>query len=380
MTGSLREILIWFLCWLLPLLGGVILAQLFLYLPAKRHERARLFLDLLETAIQTGQSPERAIISISETRERSVSPHFHLLAADIEEGATLAQGLGKVTSLLPPNIAESVRIGAEESTLPQMIVAARAMLVGTKSRMRGALNYVVVFMIVLLPAALAFLPFLSMVVWPKLKAVMEDIEVPPPLVTQLVFENMGYVTLVEGFVLAGILFFAFFYISGPGASRLLNRFTGGWVDRWLFMIPWRRNRIHRDFTGALGVLLDADVNESRAVQLAARATANEIFQRRAQRTCERLRAGETLPEAIQSLESSAEFQWRWANALRAGKGFFACLRGWHESLEARAFQQEQAAAHVISTFIVILNGALVGALAAAVFLIFITIVEEGTLW
>jgi hypothetical protein len=87
-----------------------------------------------------------------------------------------------------------------------------------------------------------------------------------------------------------------------------------------------------------------------------------------------------LPEALKVIERSEEFQWRWTSALRAGKDFFAALRGWHETLETRAFQREQAAAHVITSSIVLINGALVGSIAVAVFLIMISIIEEGCLW
>jgi hypothetical protein len=87
-----------------------------------------------------------------------------------------------------------------------------------------------------------------------------------------------------------------------------------------------------------------------------------------------------LPEALKEIEKSEEFQWRWTNALRAGKDFFAALRGWHETLETRAFQQEQAAAHAITSSIVLINGVLVATIASAVFLIFINLIDEASLW
>jgi hypothetical protein len=87
-----------------------------------------------------------------------------------------------------------------------------------------------------------------------------------------------------------------------------------------------------------------------------------------------------LPDALKEIERSPEFQWRWTNALRAGKDFFAALRGWHETLETRAFQQEQAAAHTITSAIVVINGVIVGSIAAAMFLVIISLIEEGTLW
>ena len=74
MTQSLRDFAIWALFIMLPLTGGILIAYICLTLPARRNQRASLFLDLLETGLRNGQSPERAIVAISETRDRIVSP------------------------------------------------------------------------------------------------------------------------------------------------------------------------------------------------------------------------------------------------------------------------------------------------------------------
>jgi hypothetical protein len=49
-------------------------------------------------------------------------------------------------------------------------------------------------------------------------------------------------------------------------------------------------------------------------------------------------------------------------------------------LNARAFQQEQATAHVLTTILVLFNGVVVGVMAAAVFQSLISIIREGLLW
>lgn len=362
------------------MLGTIAVCHLFLSSPARRQERARLFLDLLRTGIAMGQSPERTIVAVSETRERSVSVHFHLLAAHIEEGLSLAQALGRAPRLLPPGVAEAVKIGASEGTLDRMLPAARTMLATANSGMRSALNYIIVFLVVVMPATLFLLPMLTNFVWPRFKALLEDMEVSPPYFAELVFENVAVASGIEALVIGSILFFAFFYVGGPRALFWSNKILGGLPDRFLLWLPWRRNRIHRDFTAVLGILLDAGLAEERAVELAARASANRLFQCRAEAVIARLREGVALPEALRKLERDREFQWRWRNALRSGKGFFDALRGWHETLEARAFQQEQAAAHVITTGIVVLNGALVGVIAVAVFMVLLSILEGAVLW
>jgi type II secretory pathway component PulF len=380
MTQSLRDFAIWALFIMLPLTGGVLIAYLCLTLPARRNQRASLFLDLLETGLRNGQSPERTIVAVSETHECMVSPYFHLLAAHIEEGARLEHALVLTPRFLPRAIAEVVKIGARENELGRLLPAARAMLIDVNSRLRGALNYVVVFAVVVVPGVFFLLPMLSVFIWPKLKMIVEDMEATPPAFSIMVFENPGISTLAQFVFLAVIVAFGLFYVIGPRLRDLTGAVFGGLPDRFSLMFPWRRYRTHRDFTAVLAILLDAGVQEEQAVQLAARASANEVFVDRAERVVRHLRQGISLPEALKAIETSPEFQWRWTNALRAGKDFFSALRGWHETLETRAFQQEQAAAHAITSAIVVINGLLVGSIAAAVFLIIIALIEEGTLW
>ena len=54
-------------------------------------------------------------------------------------------------------------------------------------------------------------------------------------------------------------------------------------------------------------------------------------------------------------------------------GFLQALAGWHESLDAKAFQQEQAAAHGITSALVLWSGLFVGAVVISVFMFLVSI-------
>ena len=69
--------------WAGSLAGLIYLIHFFLTLPMRRAERARLFLDLLESALNRGQSVEEMILSIARSRDRTLGVRFHLLAAHI---------------------------------------------------------------------------------------------------------------------------------------------------------------------------------------------------------------------------------------------------------------------------------------------------------
>jgi hypothetical protein len=114
--------------------------------------------------------------------------------------------------------------------------------------------------------------------------------------------------------------------------------------------------------------------------LAAKSTGNHIFLRRTENAEEALRQGATLTEAVARLDDTGEFKWRLENAAHAGTGFERALSGWHDSLEAKAFQQEQAAAQVVATLLVILNGLLVALVAIGFFQWLVTVTENAMLW
>jgi type II secretory pathway component PulF len=199
----------------------------------------------------------------------------------------------------------------------------------------------------------------------------------------MVFENAANGAVIHTIflcILAILFLMALAYVFGPRLAKPARFIFGSFPDRLAMMLPWRRYRTHRDFTATLAILLDAGVQEIHAVRLAAQATANDLFVQRADLVIDQLETGFALPEALKQIERSKEFQWRWTSALRTGKDFFAVLRGWHESLETRAFQREQAAAHFITSSIVIMNGVLVGTIASAVFLIITSLIDQASLW
>ncbi|HZL77339.1 MAG TPA: type II secretion system F family protein, partial [Candidatus Limnocylindrales bacterium] len=140
-------------------------------------------------------------------------------------------------------------------------------------------------------------------------------------------------------------------------------------------VPWKQKKLQRTFSAMLAVLLDGGVPEAEAVRLAGDSTANEICRRRAQQVIAALEKGIKLDDAVRLFDDSGEFHWRLTNATHAHGGFLNALRGWHEALDAKAFQQEEAATHVLTSGLVILNGLVVALIATAMFGILIAILK-----
>jgi type II secretory pathway component PulF len=152
------------------------------------------------------------------------------------------------------------------------------------------------------------------------------------------------------------------------------------MDAFNFRLPWRRKRLERDFTAMLALLLDAEVPEEQAVTFAAQSTDNGVFMRRGAEVAQRLRNGVGFLDAMQGIDDTGELRWRLANAVHGHGGFMKALAGWHEALEAKAYQLEQTASQTITTGLVIINGCVVGLIAVSVFQALTSIVWEVSLW
>jgi hypothetical protein len=74
-----------------------------------------------------------------------------------------------------------------------------------------------------------------------------------------------------------------------------------------------------------------------------------------------------LDDAVRAFDDTGEFHWRLTNATHAHGGFLNALRGWHEALDAKAFQQEETATHILTSGLVILNGLVVALIAIGMF-------------
>jgi hypothetical protein len=377
MTGEAAVALV---LWVVPIAVIFYLLYYLVSLPMRREERARFVLDLLESGLREGRNVEETICSISKTRDPSVGVRFHLAAAYLESGRRWSEALERVPRLLPPQVIWMLRSGEEMGDVRKVLPVCRSLLAGGRSRVEGGLSYLMALLFVITPAS----GLMFLLIWfasARMMSVFVEMigRTPEPALTLMGWgAKLAVVQVGLGLVVyAGALL----YVGGP---RLL-----GWIEAGLFLpvsdwgyyyIPWRRNRIKRDFTAMLALLLDAEIPEERAVELAARSTANLCFIRQAEKVVNDLRAGISLPEAVRKLDRAGEFGWRLKNAWRGPGDFSRGIAGWLEALETKAFQQEQTAAHWATTGLVLLNGVIVGLFIAGLFSGLIMILEEGLLW
>jgi type IV pilus assembly protein PilC len=368
-----------------PALAALYAIYFLLTLPLRRNERARLFLDLLELGLASGRTPEVAIMDPAKCGDSVLGVRFLELARHIERGLPLGQALELVPRALPPQVRAMLNTGARLGDLRKVLPACRMSLREGVSEVRGALNYVVVLSFLATPVALVIPFFLQWKIIPSFQAIFAGMleGASLPAFTRLVLASSSYAVAIQATMLLLIWFLAICYLGGPRLRAWFGRLLPGGltlVDRILLSLPWRRKRLQRDFSAILAVSLEAGVPEPEAIRFAADSTANVVFRRRAQRASGLLAEGVTLPEAIRVLDRSGELQWRLANAMHGSGGFVKALTGWHEALEAKAFQLEQTAAQLTTTGFVLLNGVIIGGIVIGMFLPLIQLLNRVAIW
>ena len=243
-----------------------------------------------------------------------------------------------------------------------------------------AQNYLALLALVISPAWMFVFWVLVVFVFPKYLAIAADLEATSTGLLQLLAQHKQLLLGCQLVLLTVFYLGLFLYVGGPRALSWLEKIAPALINEIVFRLPWRRKRMQRNFSSMLAELLDAGLPEAKAVGLAAQSAANRTFQRRADAVASDLERGVKLTEAVQRLDDSGEFHWRLTNAAHGSGGFLSALSGWHDALEAKAFQQEQAVAQLITTALVLLNGLLVGMLAVSIFRVLIAIIEAGVLW
>ena len=366
----------WIACWIIPafLLWKILNATVGKRL--RRQETSGLFLDLLDTILECGAPVEETLVAITDKRELAPATGFHLLGAKLRSGERLGNALPQIPYLLPPKIVAMLRAGERMGDLRKVLPACRRLGSDKRSQTRSDVQSFGWYGIATILVSLWMFAFISIIILPKFVEIMMGMTGELPLGLMLLREYIKPLVGFQIIILASIVFALLIHGEGP----FIRTWLGSTVDWFAFRTPWKRRRMQRDFSTMLALLLDACVPEADAVSLAADCTVNREFKRRADLVIVRLREGHRLTDAVQALDDSEEFHWRLTNAVHAKDGFLRALTGWCESLDAKAFQQEQAAALTLTSAMVLLNGLFVGLVVIATFGSLIAIVEAGVLW
>ena len=374
--NALFALTFWIICWLVPAMILLLLLDKTVGKRLRRQETSGLFLDLLDTILECGAPIEETLISIIEKRELAPSSVFKQLATKLRSGQRLGDALAELPGLLPIKVVAMLRAGERIGDLRKVLPACRRLSGDKRSQTRSDVQSFGWYGIASIVVSIWMYVFLSIIILPKFFEIMYGMTGELPLGLALLREHGKTLVCAQLLVLLGVI--ATLLIHGEG--HFMRNWFGPIVDWCASRTPWKRRRMQRDFCTMLATLLDARVPESDAVKLAADCAANRAFSRRAEIVIANLRGGQRLTDAVQALDDSGEFRWRLTNAVHAKDGFLRALNGWCESLDAKAFQQEQAAALTLTSALVVLNGIFVGLIVVTTFGSLITIIDAGVLW
>lgn len=362
----------------LPCAGIGYLIYHLLGLPLRRQERVEFLLDMLELDGTQGIDFSRSVLPGVLNGETGFRERFRAKAERDTKNHPQHRGLAELPKSLPPQVLATLEAGVLMGDVRRVIPACRQWLNDRKSQVLAATNYVFPLLLFHAPPGFAVYLFLAIVILPKFGAIFEEMlgdAVLPPL-TEWIFEHRILIAFVQLLVFMSMWVLILVYWCGPFVSAVL----GSWTGRLVWAISWRRKRLQRDFSFLLALLLDAGIPESNAVEVAARGTANPVIESRARRVVSDLQQGVPLTHAVRHMDDSGSFHWRMRNAAHGRAGFTTALAGWHESLDAHAYQEEQATAHVVSTIMVLINGLVVGIVVLSLFLPLIEITKQGSMW
>jgi type II secretory pathway component PulF len=342
----------------------------------RRRERAVCLLSLLEIGLQQGRTPEQTFLSVAARRVADMGPLFESVVNRMKAGLSLGAALDTEPRLLPPPARAMIKVGEELGDLRRVLPACRISINTGTARSNSVLNNLMVLLFVS-PVGPVLIWIISIWVFPKLEDLAKDMITGLPGGTFLMFKW----SVLFAKIIAGLWLTLWLASCLRDPQTRLHHWLGatlsGLIQRFNYLLPWRRQRMQRDFSVMLSLMLDAGLAEERALRLAAGCAANVVFARRVERALAELRRGVKLTDALGRLDDRGEFRWRLRNAVEPPRSFSTALAGWHDALDARAFQQEQAASQIITTGFVFLNGTMVGLVAVGSFELLIRIMEEA---
>lgn len=367
------------LCLFLILL---LLPVYFIYLlishPLKKVERSKNLLDIIEFSEKKGIPPEQAIKGIHQTGKHRLGKKFKNLAFYVENGMDLFSSLDAVPGMVPREVKGALKIGRKVGSLSSIMPLCRELLNRHISRTRGILNYLVMpslFYIFILAG-------ISVFIVPKFHKIYEEMldGQKLPGLTTFIFDSIPWLAVIGNIQLFIMLIFLFLFAFGADFSRT---FVLEYINSHIFyyFVPWRRKRIQQNFAVSLATLLDANFPEQEALPLAAESTGNYVMINLAKEAVAMMQQGAGLTKVLSArFDKSGELAWRFKNSFTAQSkepNFVQAVAGWGSWLNARAFREEQVAAHSISTLLIIVSAVFIGLVAVGMFLPLIQIISSS---
>ena len=351
---------IWLSC-LVASIGVGFAAYYVLSAPFRRFAWANLVVEVNELAAATGRSPEDLFKQLGGLGVGGV-PHarkFSRLSDLMKSGRSFIESLRVFHSLLPGEVFGAMELARNERGSQLLAKLSRAHLEDGGSRAQNSFKLFSSSLLILIPTSLLIGIGAMNFIMPKFKDVLADmIGSGLPEITEFLLSlyDTGLAMVIPTLLIVFVAFLTVAHLFGLSASHdtgsLLNRL----FSRLAWLMPWRRNRIKRNFIWIFCELLDNGVAEAEAIETAAAATKNSVVRGRAAKAANDLRNGQPLAKALRRFDRRADLAWRVENAGHGSATFRETLEGWTNHLSALAYKQQQSAFYYAFTLLTLFNG------------------------
>ncbi len=371
---------IWLSC-LVASIGVGFAAYYVLSAPFRRIDCANLVVELNELAAATGRNPEDLFKQLGGLGVGGV-PHarkFSRLNDLMQSGRSFIESLRVFHSLLPGEVFGAMELARNERGSQLLAKLSRAHLEDGVSRAQNSFKLFSSSLLILIPTSLLIGIGAMNFIMPKFKDVLADmIGSGLPEITEFLLSlyDTGLAMVIPTLLIVFVVFLTVAHLFGLSASHdtgsLLNRL----FSRLAWLMPWRRNRIKRNFIWIFCELLDSGVPEAEAIEAAAAATKNSVVRGRAAKAANDLRNGQPLAKALRRFDRRADLAWRVENAGHGSATFRETLEGWTNHLSALAYKQQQSAFYYAFTLLTLFNGLCVLCIALVIFMPLAAMIER----
>lgn len=333
----------------------------------KIKEKATFF-HLLSVMINAGMPMVRALRSLGSQMEKT--PRLQLIietiADDIEAGTSLSESFLRHPDIFLEQEVGMVQAGEASGRLAKVLdnlATDTEKVYSIKSKVKGAMMYPIVIMSLLVLVVAGMMIF----VIPSLKSLFTSTNAELPLLTRVVVGTSDFMVAQKFTLLLGIvILICFFYLF---KKTDIGKY---YFDKFKISVPifgalFQKSYLSR-FARSLSNLLDSDISIVRAIEITGNSIGNEVYRRRLLMSMEDVRQGIPLAESI---SESSLFPPMLVNMVDVGEK--TAQLDEISAKVAEFYEQEvdiavNGISKVIEPIILIIIGAVVGVVVAAIML------------
>jgi len=240
-------------------------------------ESLAVFASQLATLIKAGMPLIRALqTTMAQTEDKKLRETLALVLTDIERGSSLSLALKKQNKVFPPLMTSLVTVGESGGFIDRSMESIAKTYEGElelRSRIKSAMTYPIIVMIVAVLALIAMLVF----VVPVFEKMFANLNTALPLPTQILVtlsHNMIWIVPLLGLAVGGVVFW---YRANKDKEEIRQR-----IDAIKLKIPVFGNLNKKvaitRFSRNLAMMLEAGVPLMSALELVGRSANNWIIE------------------------------------------------------------------------------------------------------